>query len=222
MIDDEAAQRVPQAAAEHDEGAPDEDDDPRIGRVGRDPGVVEKLEKRQRMIEDLWLRSVPTTAIARMLNIPRRTVRRELEGIKRQLQLERLPTLGERLDRAISTLRLVQTESWNVYTKLTDERSQNKILALRLVADVEHQIADLEGTKSPDAITTRTVADLQEVLVTTLAETGGAELVKAFLANLRNGARSNASGLLLPSLAPTITTIDAESTTPPQTQQEDR
>jgi hypothetical protein len=96
----------------------------------RGEDLLAALERRREGVRELWLRGYSIAAIARAHKCSDRTVRRDLIGIRRQLQLERLPTLQDDLNRAVASHRAIQAEAWMLYHKL-DDHAHNKVGALR-------------------------------------------------------------------------------------------
>jgi hypothetical protein len=172
-----------------------------VARPGRDRTVQQTLEairKRQEHVEILWLESAPVTRIASALGVSAKTIRRDVEDIKVRLALERLPGLGERIDRAVGVLRHVQQLAWITHDKLRDmPTAQNRVASLKLIAETEDAIARLEGTVAPDALSARVVAAMQETVVATLLEVGGSDLVQAFQAKLRARLQSQSASVVL-------------------------
>jgi hypothetical protein len=167
------------------EFADHEQDQDELAESGlRGEPLLAALEKRRKGVRELWLRSQTISNIARTLKCSQRTVRRDLLLIRHQLQMERLPTLADDLNRAVGVHRVIQEEAWVLFSKL-DDHAHNKVACLETIVKSELAISKLQGTEAPDAVNSRVLADLQEVLTRTLEQTGGPELVRAFLEQLK-------------------------------------
>jgi hypothetical protein len=163
----------------------DEQDQDELAQGGlRGEALLRALERRRENVRELWLRGYSLAAIARSEKCSVRTIKRDLVHVRHALQLERLPTLQDDLNRAIQVQRTIQSEAWLLFHKL-DEHAHNKVACLDTIVKSEMFIAKLQGTEAPEAVNSRVLADLQEVLTRTLEQTGGPELVRAFLEQLK-------------------------------------
>jgi hypothetical protein len=202
----------------------DEQDADELAQGGlRGDALLRALDRRREAVRELWLRGYSLAAIARSEKCSVRTVKRDLIHVRHAMQLERLPTLADDLNRAVGVHRTVQSEAWLLFHKL-DGHAHNKVAALDTIVKSELAIAKLLGTEAPEAVNSRVLADLQEVLTRTLEQTGGPELVRAFLEQLKlQHVRGAVARLLTRSgsgemdIEPTTVEANPELTRPDQT-----
>jgi hypothetical protein len=91
---------------------------------------------------EMYLRGVPKTRIAMALGIERHTVARHLRAMYREVAEERKSSNARKLDMAVARMRLVEVQAWADHD--ADDGGQRS-RHLRLVLDVEREIARLEG-----------------------------------------------------------------------------
>lgn len=177
-------------------------DDDELAQIARTRGndyVTEQIQKRQRDVLLLYLEGSSLAQIARGLGVSRQTIQRDIRTLQSELALERLPQLSARLDRAAATYRHVQEQAWTTYHNLHDNHvAQNKIAALKLVAETQESLDRLEGTQQPDSINARTVAAIFDAVVATLSETDpSGQLAQVFYEHLQPRLPTQTSALLV-------------------------
>jgi hypothetical protein len=117
------------------------------------------VRARHERVAALWLKGVPTSAIAGALKLPLRTVQRDLKVVQAELEQANRAHLEVKRARSVAVLRQVQREAWSLFAKL-DDAATGKIGALNSIISAESQIARLEGTVTGDHINTQQTINL--------------------------------------------------------------
>jgi hypothetical protein len=123
------------------------------------------VAKRRYQVGELWLRGLPAHRIARLLHTSDRTIHRDIEAIRADLEAGRTTDLEKQRDRSIAALRAVQVSAWSLYERLRDD-SSSKVGALNTIVHCEHEIARISGVLEADVsinqTTTVTLAAQEE------------------------------------------------------------
>lgn len=103
------------------------------------------VEERRQAVGELYWRNVPVYRISTMLKVPRRTIRGDIDILKKELAAERVADIEARRDRTLAELRTVLSECWSRLARLKDF-SNNVSGILNTIVATEKLIAQLEGT----------------------------------------------------------------------------
>lgn len=171
----------------------DDDDSRRRHSQQQQQQQLIEMAHRREMVEEMHLAGLSNRSIARELGVDEQTVRRDLQVIKAQMQVEQLDTLGERLATSVArrlhlyTKAVVTANSKRAYDK-------DKVLAIETANKILNDIDRLQGTQAPDSLNSAALAEVFSVLEETLAA-ASPELQQKFAARLQErlsggGARS--------------------------------
>jgi predicted nuclease with RNAse H fold len=127
-----------------------------------------KIEKRRRLVGELWLKGNSIRAItAELRKMPefaklnKSTVNKDLLAIKARLVAENTGEINGMRARSVGVLRKVQAEAWEVVEKYPGSFKE-KAGYLRIIADCEEKIAKLQGTFAP--VATQVIGDKERPL----------------------------------------------------------
>jgi hypothetical protein len=117
------------------------------------------LLARRQQVAVLWLRALPSHQIARQLDVPQRTIERDVQAVRADLDRANLASLESKRARSVAALHQVQAEAWQLYGRLGDT-SSSKVGCLNTIANAESTIGRLEGTLTGDHITQQTTVNV--------------------------------------------------------------
>lgn len=123
---------------------------------GTGNGPTAAVALRRQQVAELWLRGVPTAAIARELETPETTIRRDLTAIKADLLATHHAEIEHARARSLAVLRTVQREAWGAFTE-AKANSNAKPGYLNAILAAEQLVAKIEGIVQPDVTQQTTV-----------------------------------------------------------------
>lgn len=185
----------PSGAADWIAAARQPDRDPDAPRKRPQEYTRQETATRRAHVAQLLTWGYSAGRISRALNIPYTTVSDDVERIRTELQLDALPALQSRLRHSIAVYQQVQQSAWETYHGAANG-SANQVSALNAVIAAQTRIDLLEGTTAPEKVNAAAIAEVQELVLQTLSEVGGAALQIAFVKALRTRTRAGMNRLL--------------------------
>ena len=122
-------------------------------------GPTAEIAHRRNQVAELWLRGVPTAAIARKLETPETTIRRDLAAIRDELATAHHAELEHARARSLAVLRTVQREAWVAFAE-AKANANAKPGYLNAILSAEQLVAKIEGIVQPDVSGAQTTVNI--------------------------------------------------------------